>query len=92
MDKWQHLRMTAFGTDITIFPADRVNLDWLFLQYPKIKKDKKSTNNNLLIKLNSEEDLHMIEKSILNYLEEAGWEGYSAMENWNFIAFKRKVE
>lgn len=89
MEKWRHLRMTTFGSKIDIFPASCVDFTWLFNQFPKIKKSKDSNNSQISIEV-PEKDLHIIEESILHFLEDSGWEAYSSVPNWNFIALNEK--
>ena len=92
MAKWRHLHIAMFGSVMTIFPASRVNLEWLFKKFPKILKDKSSNDSNLVILIKPLEQYFIIKEEVLNYLEENGWEAFSATNNFDFIAFKRKEE
>ena len=94
MKKWRHLRMTYNSNldGFEIFPASRVNLDWLFAKYPKIKKGRSDNPSMLIVEVRPKEVLSQVEEEILTYLEDNGWEGYAYVPNWQSQAFKRLEE
>lgn len=94
MKKWRHVRMNrdANLSRIEIFPARNVDLEWLYQQFPQIKKGKQSNTSTLVIEPKNQAMLESVEDAIINYLEENGWEGYTYLPNWNTYAFKRLEE
>ncbi|MEI7846903.1 MAG: hypothetical protein WCK35_13965 [Chloroflexota bacterium] len=91
MAKWRHVRMENFQEKINIFPISAINLDWLFNQFPKIKKHKDSDSARCIIEVKPDQQ-NLVEEAILHYLEENGWEAYAYSIQFNVTSFKRLEE
>ena len=100
MAKWKHLRLVVGMEFIEIFPANRVDLNWLYGRFPKTKKDNRNSDNSRLI-IDVKDNILFVEEAILCFLEENGWEAYAFYPTYidyhhhhelNITAFKRKEE
>lgn len=78
MNNWQHIRI-AHGHlpskegQIDIFPANRIETDWLFSKFPKLKKNSSSSSNYWILETKSHVASEVLE-AIWIYLEDNGWE------------------
>ena len=83
MSKWLHLHLSRHGElqypdgKFDIFPANRVDLEWLFNNFPKAKRGKATKDNFIVIETKSHLNAD-IEEAIWTYLEEQGWECFSS--------------
>lgn len=91
MTKWRHVRMGCFSETMEIFPSSAINLEWLFNQFPKIKKRKDSDNAHLVLEVKADQE-KIVEEAILHFLEENGWEAYAYSIQYNVTSFKRQEE
>lgn len=90
MAVWRTIRVERGRTCWYIFPAGRMDTEWIFRQFPKIQKTKGRYSNEVQIECNDQ--LYLVWEAILSHLEENGWEPYAASPDNDFTAFKRKED